>query len=50
MRLPSPEMVKLNRLWDEAKTQEEKEKISQQMIELDKKERKEMGRPDGMEF
>ena len=46
----SPEMERLNKLWDKAKTAEEREKISQQMIALDKKEREEMGIPDSMEF
>ncbi|WP_294024125.1 hypothetical protein [uncultured Megasphaera sp.] len=50
MRLPSPEMEKLSKLWDEAKTREEREKITQQMIELDKKERKELGITDEWEL
>ncbi len=50
MRHLSPEMKRLSKLWDEAKTDEEREKISQQMIELDKKERKELGIGDEWEF
>lgn len=46
----SQEMKKLGKLWDDAKNQEERDKITKQMQELDKKERKELGIPDDMEF
>lgn len=46
----SQEMKKLGKLWNDAKNQEERDKITKQMQELDKKERKELGIPDDMEF
>ena len=46
----SQEMKKLGKLWDDAKKQEERDKITKQMQELDKKERKELEIPDDMEF